>query len=136
MADGPGRGRAGTRVSSPAGPPAPGAVRAVRRHGRRQTVSRRSPTGWISSAILDAMSAHTEQLNAKVPPGTGDMARRAAADKGVPLGTYLAALVADDTSGARTRFLDVSLGVLSEHAALFDELEEGDRRTEDEQASA
>jgi hypothetical protein len=73
------------------------------------------------------MSTHTEQLNAKVPPGTGETARRAAADKGMTLGAYLAALVADDTSGARTRFLDVARDVLDEHGTLFDELEETER---------
>ncbi|RNG37989.1 hypothetical protein [Streptomyces botrytidirepellens] len=72
------------------------------------------------------MRTDSEQLNAKVPTGTGDLARRAAADRNLTLGAYLATLVTEDTSGARARFMDVAFGVLDEHADLFDELEETD----------
>lgn len=68
-----------------------------------------------------------EQFNTKVPRGIPDLARRAADSKGVSLGAYVAQLVQDDTSGDRARFLQVSRGVLDEHAALFDELEDADR---------
>lgn len=68
-----------------------------------------------------------EQFNTKVPKGIGDLARRAAESKGLPLGAYVARLIEDDTSGERARFLQVAREVLDEHAALFDELDEADR---------
>ncbi|WP_328876269.1 hypothetical protein OHT76_42840 [Streptomyces sp. NBC_00287] len=68
------------------------------------------------------------QLGARVDSEIKALAEARAADRGVSLGDYIAALVREDTEGLRQRGLDAARRFLDEHQALFDEAEHADHQ--------
>lgn len=66
------------------------------------------------------------QLGARVDREVKALAEARAADRGVSLGDYIAALVREDTEGLKQRGLDAARRFLDEHQSVFDEVEEGD----------
>jgi hypothetical protein len=54
------------------------------------------------------------------------VAEARAADRGLSLGDYIAALVREDTEGLKQRGLDAARRFLDEHQSVFDEVEDVD----------
>ncbi|MCC3655792.1 MULTISPECIES: hypothetical protein [Streptomyces] len=63
------------------------------------------------------------QLGARVDSEIAELARKRAADRGLPVGDYLAQLVLEDASGLRQRALDAAGRFLAEHQHVFDDAE-------------
>jgi hypothetical protein len=68
------------------------------------------------------------QLGARVDLEVKALAEARAADRGVSLGDYIAALVREDTEGLKRRGLDAARRFLDEHQSVFDEVEDGGHR--------
>ncbi|MFJ9150352.1 hypothetical protein ACIRP7_20220 [Streptomyces sp. NPDC102270] len=66
------------------------------------------------------------QLGARVDREVKALAEARAADRGLSLGDYIAALVREDTEGLKQRGLDAARRFLDEHQSVFDEVEDVD----------
>jgi antitoxin component of RelBE/YafQ-DinJ toxin-antitoxin module len=75
------------------------------------------------------------QLGARVDQDVKQLAEARAKDRGLSVGDYIAALVREDTDGLRQRGLDAAERFLSEHQAVFDEVEDADRHVSGAQAA-
>ncbi|MGW0423358.1 hypothetical protein [Streptomyces sp. NPDC003015] len=64
------------------------------------------------------------QLGARVDREVKALAEARAADRGLSLGDYIAALVREDTEGLKQRGLDAARRFLDEHQLVFDEVED------------
>ncbi|MEU9405493.1 hypothetical protein ACGF5O_44880 [Streptomyces sp. NPDC048291] len=64
------------------------------------------------------------QLGARVDREVKALAEARAADRGLSLGDYIAALVREDTEGLKQRGLDAARRFLDEHQSVFDDVDE------------
>ncbi|WP_405864118.1 hypothetical protein [Streptomyces sp. NBC_00005] len=65
----------------------------------------------------------------RVDDEIADLAAARAKDRGMSVSDYIAALVREDVNGLRQRGLDAARRFLDEHQAVFDEVEDADRRS-------
>lgn len=65
----------------------------------------------------------------RVDDEIAELATARAKDRGMSVGDYIAALVREDVDGLRQRGLDAARRFLDEHQAVFDEVEDADRRS-------